>query len=79
MEGVGTNQEQMANVMVNFARAKILCSQNLAVSHRKASNLATLALLDIIIHLDFEPRREAAHGAEAELVASHMRIAYSIP
>jgi hypothetical protein len=36
------------------------------------------AVLDVLLTLDFEPRRQAAHIREAELVASHMRIAFSV-
>jgi hypothetical protein len=38
-----------------------------------------MAVLDVLLNLDFEPRREAARSREAELVASHMRTAFSVP
>ena len=36
-------------------------------------------MLDILISLDFDPRCEAAYNRVAQLVASHMRIAFSVP
>ena len=39
---------------------------------------ALTALVDILIMLDFEPRREA-HEHLVEMVAGHMRTAYSVP
>jgi hypothetical protein len=40
---------------------------------------AVTAVLDVLLTLDFEPRSQVAHKREAELVASHMRIAFSVP
>ena len=37
------------------------------------------AVLDVLLNLDFEPRRQAAYDREAKLVAGHMRIAFSVP
>jgi hypothetical protein len=37
------------------------------------------AVLDVLLTLDFEPRRQAAYDREAKLVAGHMRIAFSVP
>lgn len=36
-------------------------------------------MIDIRLMLDYEPRRQLARDRESELVASHMRIAYSVP
>jgi len=38
-----------------------------------------MAVLDVQLSLDFEPRREKVQVEEAGLVESHMRFAYSIP
>ncbi|KAH7918081.1 hypothetical protein BV22DRAFT_1134873 [Leucogyrophana mollusca] len=36
-------------------------------------------ILDVLLCLDFEPSREAAKARQTELVASHMRTAFSVP
>lgn len=36
-------------------------------------------MLDVLLHLDFEPRRQVANDIQANMVASHMRIVYSVP
>jgi len=38
-----------------------------------------LAVVDVLLTLDFEPRRQVTRNQEAKLVASHMRIAFSAP
>ncbi|KIM83548.1 hypothetical protein PILCRDRAFT_6971 [Piloderma croceum F 1598] len=38
-----------------------------------------LAVVDVLLTLDFEPRRQVTCIREAQLVASHMRIAFSVP
>jgi hypothetical protein len=43
------------------------------------TDAARLAVLDVQLSLDFEPRREKVKVEEANLVESHMRIAFSIP
>ncbi|KAF8576190.1 hypothetical protein K439DRAFT_1664731 [Ramaria rubella] len=47
-------------------------------SHTELTPAARLAVVDVRLMLDYEPRRQTFHR-EAELVASHMRIVYSIP
>jgi hypothetical protein len=61
-----------------LARAKLICENNISVSHTSAKHAAVTAVLDVLLTLDFELRRQAAHIREAELVASHMRIAFSV-
>lgn len=41
--------------------------------------LGQLASLDLRLCFDYEPRRQAVEGRDAKLVASHMRLAYSVP
>jgi hypothetical protein len=41
--------------------------------------VAAAAVLDVLLTLDFEPRRRAAYNREAKLVAGHMHFAFSVP
>jgi hypothetical protein len=66
--------------MVEFARAKLLCQNNIDVGHQSLGKPnGRTAIVDIRLTLDYEPRRESTRSMEADLVASHMRIAYSVP
>ncbi|KAN0074746.1 hypothetical protein V8E55_011795 [Tylopilus felleus] len=38
-----------------------------------------MAILDVLISIDYEPRRQSTHQFEMELIASHMRTAFSAP
>lgn len=38
-----------------------------------------MAVVDLRLMFQYEPRRDLARSTEAELVAAHMRIAYSVP
>ncbi|KAF9503396.1 hypothetical protein BS47DRAFT_1356260, partial [Hydnum rufescens UP504] len=40
---------------------------------------AKTAVLDVLLNLDFEPRRQVALDRETQLVAGHMRVAFSVP
>ena len=67
--------------IVDLARAKLICHHNISQpytgSHLPPAALS--AVLDVLLTLDFEPRRQAARNREAEMVTSHMRIAFSVP
>jgi len=65
--------------VLELARAKLVASSEINSSSSTFSRAAKLAVLDIQLSLDFEPRREKVQIEEANLVESHMRIAYSIP
>ena len=65
--------------ILELARAKLVASRNIDSSFYSFSRAAKLAVLDVQLSLDFEPRREEVQMEEAGLVESHMRIAYSIP
>ncbi|KAJ8457684.1 hypothetical protein ONZ51_g11381 [Trametes cubensis] len=57
----------------------LLCNDNMRMPIDSHTIAAQTAVLDVRIMLSFEPSREAAHRHEEQLVASHMRIAYSVP
>jgi len=69
----------MIPLVIELARAKLLCSNQITADFAAFSAAAKTALVDIRLMLDFEPRRQAAHTMAADLVASHMRTAYSVP
>jgi hypothetical protein len=62
---------------MNLARAKLI--RHTTILGGPPTRAAGLAVVDVLLYLDFEPRRQVAHEREAEMVASHMRFAFSIP
>jgi hypothetical protein len=71
-------KDQIALTIVDFARSKLIFQHEISVRHSQVNPAAISAVLDVLLCLDFEPRRQAARK-EAELVASHMRIVFSVP
>jgi hypothetical protein len=65
--------------ILELARAKLVASREIDSRYDTFSRAARLAVLDVQLSLDFEPRREKVQLEESNLVESHMRIAYSIP
>jgi hypothetical protein len=66
--------------MINFVRAKLLCQGVIDVAHdRLEKPNGRIAVVDVRLMLDYGPRCEATRSLEAELVATHMRVAYSVP
>jgi hypothetical protein len=78
--GAGAQKAGVLATIVDFARAKLLCQNNINVALRGVSKReGCTAVVDVRLMLDYEPRREASRSFEADLVAGHMRIAYSVP
>jgi hypothetical protein len=65
--------------VIKLAQVKSLCSNQITGNFAVFSVAAKTALVDIRLMLNFEPRRQAAHMMAADLVASHMHTAYSVP
>jgi len=75
---VGGKAEILPTI-IDLARAKLTCSNVIDGNYPNFSAEAQLAVVDVRLMLHYEPRREAVHILQEELVASHMRIAYSVP
>ena len=73
------NASDLCTEILELARAKLVASHDIDSSYKTFSGAAKLAVLDVQLSLDFEPRREKVQFEEAGLVESHMRVAYSIP
>jgi hypothetical protein len=71
--------EALLRNMMNLARKKLLCSNDINATPRNHSQMARIAILDVLITIDYEPRRVSTHQFEMELIASHMRTAFSAP
>ncbi|KAF8573296.1 hypothetical protein K439DRAFT_1375811, partial [Ramaria rubella] len=79
IKGAGHHRKgELLEDLIKLVRAKLICAHNIDSSHTELTPAARLAVVDVRLMLDYEPRRETFHR-EAELVASHMRIVYSIP
>jgi hypothetical protein len=79
LAGATGDEDRILSLIIDLARAKLICRQKIACKVSEISETASTAVLDVLINLDFEPRREAARRLEADLVASHMRTAFSVP
>jgi hypothetical protein len=76
----GNRKDDLLKIIVDLARSKLLCQNDIDVSHLELGKKAgATAVVDLRLMLDYETRREAAREAEVELVASHMRMAFSVP
>jgi hypothetical protein len=70
----------MAGRMINLVRSKLLCQVDIDVAHDGlVKPNGRIAVVDVRLMLDYGPRCEATRSLEAELVATHMRVAYSVP
>ena len=65
--------------ILELARAKLVSSREIDNRYDTFSHVARLAVLDIQLSLDFEPRREKVQIEEGALVESHMQFTYSVP
>ena len=79
LRGAGLEASELYAGILELARAKLVASHEINSSYDTFSVSARLAVLDVQLSLDFEPRREKVHIEEANLVENHMRIAFSIP
>jgi hypothetical protein len=79
IEGAKDRKDEIIPLIMELARAKLLCSDSIAKDFGSFSPAAKTAVVDVRLMLDFEPRRQAAHVMTADLVASHMRTSYSVP
>ena len=73
------DKDQIISTIVDFARSKLIFQHEISVRHNQVKPAAVSAMLDVLLTLDFEPRCQAVRNREAELVASHMWIAFSVP
>lgn len=71
------NAGMSSDEVVKLAASKLVCTEN--ISNTAWSPVAQGALVDVQLRLDYEAKQEAAQECKANLVASHMCIAYSFP
>jgi hypothetical protein len=77
LAGAGHHKGEILATIVDLARAKLICNHDISARARALGSDAVLAVVDVLLTLDFEPRRQVTRDREAKLVASHMRIALS--
>ncbi|KAI1792031.1 hypothetical protein LXA43DRAFT_1181412 [Ganoderma leucocontextum] len=73
------DRAQQCADLVTLARSKLVCQSGLDEKVAEYPRAAQTAVLDVRIMLPFHPHSSAALLRQRELVASHMRIVYSIP
>ncbi|KAF8592712.1 hypothetical protein K439DRAFT_1656117 [Ramaria rubella] len=78
IEGAGSRRSEVIAGMIDFARAKLICNHNINLSHTDLTREGRLAVLDVRLMLTWEPKRDAFR-TQSNLIASHMRMAYSFP
>src|SRR5258708_2385849 len=64
--------------LMNLARSKLMGLPNVHQSFEKYTPNAKLAIIDVRVQLDYEPKHEVTTDRVAQLVASHMRTAFSV-
>jgi hypothetical protein len=79
LRGAGLNKPEYRREILELACAKLIASRDINSGYDTFSRAAWMAVLDVQLSLDFEPRSEQVQMEEAGLVKSHMRFAYSIP
>lgn len=80
LAGAKGRSAELLPTILDLARAKLLCHNEINVAHNKVDKRhASTAVVDVRLMLSYEPCREASRTLEADLVASHMRMAYSVP
>lgn len=79
--GAGSDKGDILPEIVDLARSKLLCHHKINLKHtdRELEAAALTAVLNMLLTLDFESQCEVGHDREAAMVASHMRIAFSVP
>ena len=69
-------ENQILSFIFDLAREKLTCTRNIDGPYDSFSAEAKLAVIDVRLMLDYEPRRDATRNLEKKMVANNMRIAY---
>ena len=72
-------RDERCKKLIDLAQSKIVFHAEFLRPRKAFSKAAQTAVLDARIILPFEPGYSGAHTHQMELVASHMRMVYSIP
>lgn len=76
----GISLTQMSDTIVMLARAKLLGHQYTEAPADDLDSSGLLAVVDVRLCLEYEPlNSQLALQTQADLVAHHMRLAYSVP
>ncbi|KAH7917774.1 hypothetical protein BV22DRAFT_1135131 [Leucogyrophana mollusca] len=70
--------DNISSLIIDFARSKLICHNNIGMHVTEMSHIAKTAILDVLLCLDFEPSSARAKEEQNELVAGHMRTAFSV-
>src|SRR5258708_37274921 len=65
--------------LMNLARSKLTGFSDVNQNLEQYTSDAKLAVIDVRVQLDYEPKREGTTATVSRLVASHMRTAFSLP
>ena len=79
LAAAGDDKDEILSTIVDLACAKLICNHNISAKPRDLTSNAVLAVVDVLLTLAFESRHQITCVQEAQLVASHMRTAFSIP
>ncbi|KAN0088160.1 hypothetical protein V8E55_005217 [Tylopilus felleus] len=64
----GEDRKMLLEDMMNLARMKLLCSNHIDSRATRQSPITRIAILDVLITIDYEPRRELTYEFEMELI-----------
>lgn len=75
------DQDRSIKAFICTLRGKLLSDNDICRPPEEYTKLGRLAVIDVRLNLEYEPlvRGNKAMLAHAQLIKSHMRIAYSVP
>jgi hypothetical protein len=79
IRSAGLKKDIVCRQVMELAQAKLLGMHDINIQFSAVSPNAKLAIIDVILMLDFEVQQENAQLKGVALVASHMRTAFSVP
>ena len=79
IRAAGLKKNAILRQPIELAQAKLLGTRNINIQLSAATPDAKLAIVDVLLMLDFQIRRKHALLKEADLVATHLRTLFSVP
>ena len=79
IRAAGLKKNAILRQPIELAQAKLLGTHNINIQLSAVTPDAKLAIVDVLLTLDFQIRRTHALLKEASLVATHLRTLFSVP
>lgn len=73
-----TARRRLCRELLSYAQSKLLCQERIKRPRMASTKEAQAAVLDVRIMLSYEASHESTRGHLKNLIASHMRMVYSV-